>query len=73
MIKTKSLMVYWLRLHIRKYVHWIISCDSNVLVLIEMKLKSQIQMLKNIHTDVSLIKEKKKIIATLHEGNFNTI
>lgn len=48
-----------------KYVHWIISYDSNVLVLIEMKLKSQIQMLKNIHTDVSLIKEKKKIIATM--------
>ena len=67
-------MVYWLRLHdIGKYVHWIISYDSNVLVLIEMKLKSQIQMLKNIHTDVSLIKEKKKIIATLHEGHFNTI
>ena len=57
------------------FVHRIISYDSNVFVLIEMKLKSQIQMLKNmhIHTEISLIKENKKIIATLHEGHFSTI
>ena len=44
-------MLYWLCLHdIKKYVHQIISYDSNVLLLIEMKLKSQIHVEKHAHS-----------------------